>query len=200
MVRFQDAPQRRREINPDGLEILVHSRLEHFKNIDTVLRGFQQFCEQSSGAHHLHVVGEGREREFLEGLARDLALTRRVTFHGYLPEEELSRVYERCDVRTLLTLDEPFGMVFPEAAARGLLLIGPDHGGPLEILEGGALGWCVPALSSEALCVALQEVRALSACDVARRRRAADRSCRERFGREAIGHRLSELLVEACPV
>jgi glycosyltransferase involved in cell wall biosynthesis len=145
-------------------------------------------------------VGEGREREFLEGMTRDLALTKRVTFHGYLPDEELSRVYERCDVLTLLTLDEPFGMVFPEAAARGLLLIGPDHGGPLEILEGGELGWCVPALSSEALCSALEEVSRLTSCDVARRRRAADRSCRERFGRDAIGRRLNELLLEACLV
>jgi len=64
-------------------------------------------------------------------------------FHGFLPEAELRRVYEACQVMATLPLDEPFGMVLPEAAVRGLLLAGvarqegrsvPDRG---EDEEGG---------------------------------------------------------------
>jgi glycosyltransferase involved in cell wall biosynthesis len=117
-----------------------------------------------------------------------------VRFHGYLPEQDLKSVYETCDVFALLTLDEPFGMVYPEAAAKGLLLVGPDHGGPLEILAGGAHGWTIDAFSPEALCEALEQIWSLDDAEVDRRREAADRACRDRFGLAAVGPLLMQLL------
>ena len=38
------------------------------------------------------------------------------SLHGFLPHDSLRSLYERCDVLALLPLDEPFGMIFPEAA------------------------------------------------------------------------------------
>ena len=81
-------------------------------------------------------------------------------------------------------------MVFPEAAARGLLLIGPDHGGPLEILDDGRLGWCVDAFSPDALAQALSQVASLSDAEADRRRAAADQACRARFAATVIGPQL----------
>jgi glycosyltransferase involved in cell wall biosynthesis len=90
--------------------------------------------------------------------------------------------------------DEPFGMVFPEAAARGLLLVGPDHGGPAEILDGGQIGTVVDACSGEALCDAMDRAFRMSDTEADRAREQADRSCRARFGVEAVGKRLLQLL------
>lgn len=193
VVRFPEGGRSRRGLDRSGLQVLVHSRLEVLKNIDTVIRGFAQFQATNPGAR-LQIVGEGAHRPRLEALAKELLAQGSYRFHGYLPDEELRVVYEGCDVFALLTLDEPFGMVYPEAAAKGLLLIGPDHGGPLEILDGGRLGWAVDAFSPEALAEAMAEIWSLEDADIERRRDLADRACRSRYGIEAIAPQLKALL------
>jgi glycosyltransferase involved in cell wall biosynthesis len=193
IVRFPTGGRSRAGLNRAALGVLVHSRLETLKNIDTVVRGFAAFRAQQTGAH-LHVVGEGPARASLEALAANHLPGDAFTFHGYLPDDALRRVYDECDVFALLPLDEPFGMVFPEAAAKGLLLIGPDHGGPLEILDGGRLGWCVDAFSPDALAQALSQVVYMSDAEVDRRRAAADHSCRARYALEVIGPQLRRVI------
>ncbi len=189
IVRFPAGGRSRTGLDRQRLGVLVHSRLELVKNIDTVIRGFAAFQPTCPGAH-LHVVGEGPARESLQELAAQLLPAGTFTFHGYLPDSTLRRVYDACDVFALLPLDEPFGMVFPEAAAKGLLLIGPDHGGPLEILDDGRLGWCVDAFQPLALAQALSEVAGLSDAEADRRRAAVDSACRARFSEEVVGPQL----------
>jgi glycosyltransferase involved in cell wall biosynthesis len=96
----------------------------------------------------------------------------------------------------LLPVDEPFGMVFPEAAAHGLLLVGPDHGGPLEILDGGRFGWVCDAFSPEQLAEAFARIWALDDATVDRRREEADRACRARYAVDVVGPQLLRLLRE----
>jgi glycosyltransferase involved in cell wall biosynthesis len=196
IVRFPEGGRNRSGLERSVRRVLVHSRLEVLKNIDTVIRGFHQFQAASPVPCELHVVGAGPFRAQLEALAADLCLADSIRFHGYLSDEELRQVYEACDVFALLTLDEPFGMVYPEAAAKGLLLVGPDHGGPLEILDGGRLGWAVDAFSPEALAGALLEIWSMDDAEVDRRRSAADQACRSRYGIGAVGPQLMALLEE----
>ena len=197
IVRFPEGGRNRAGLERSVRRVLVHSRLEVFKNIDTVIRGFAAFQAASPVPCELHVVGAGPFLHRLEALAGEVCPAGTVRFHGYLPDEDLRRVYEACEVLALLTLDEPFGMVYPEAAAKGLLLVGPDHGGPMEILDGGRLGWTVDAFSPAALAGALEEIWGLDDAEVDRRRKAADRACRSRYGVEAVGPQLMALLSEA---
>jgi glycosyltransferase involved in cell wall biosynthesis len=97
-------------------------------------------------------------------------------------------------VFALLPVDEPFGMVFPEAAARGLLLVGPDHGGPLEILDGGRLGFSCDPFSPEAVAEAFRRIWRLADSEVDARRVAADDACRERFSAGVIGPQILRAL------
>jgi glycosyltransferase involved in cell wall biosynthesis len=197
IVRFPEGGRNRAGLERSVRRVLVHSRLEVLKNIDTVIRGFAAFQSASPVPCELHVVGAGPFLNRLETLAGSLCPAGSIRFHGYLPDEELRRVYEACDVFALLTLDEPFGMVYPEAAAKGLLMVGPDHGGPMEILDGGRLGWVVDAFSPEALAEALEQIWSLDDAEVDRRREAADRACRARYGVETVGPQLMGLLSEA---
>lgn len=173
------------QLDQAGLRVLTHSRMEPMKNLAMVLRGFHHFSSRHPGAHELHVVGEGPEEATLRALARSLGIESSVHFHGFLPQPELEAVYARCEVMALLPADEPFGMVFPEAAQRGLLIMGPDHGGPLEILEGGALGWPLDIFSPEPLAEAFVEAWRLPASEVLRRRERAAFACRSRYAPEA---------------
>jgi len=119
-----------------------------------------------------------------------------VMFHGFLAPADLRRVYAVCDVFALLPTDEPFGMVFAEAAAQGLLLVGPDHGGPLEILDGRRLGWPCDAFAPTALAEVLAAIWSSDAATLDRRRAEADRACRARYAPDVVGPVLLDLLRE----
>lgn len=177
-----------------GLAVLAHSRVEPLKNLDTVVRGFAAFRRAHAGAHRLHVVGEGSALGGLRALAESLGAAAAVHFHGFLAEGELAAVYDACDVFAALPLDEPFGMVFPEAALRGLLVVGPDHGGPREILDGGRLGWTVDPLAPAALAGALAEAWGLPHGAADRRRAALADACRARYAPAAVLPRLRAAL------
>jgi glycosyltransferase involved in cell wall biosynthesis len=166
------------------------------KNVAMILLAFHAFCAQHPGGHELHVVGEGSDETNLRALATQLGLDSAIHFHGFLEQEALEAVYARCEVMALVPVDEPFGMVYPEAAQRGLLLMGPDHGGPLEILEGGALGWTVDIFSPEPLADALAEAWQLSASEVDRRREQAAKACRSRYSPQATLPSLLAQLVD----
>ena len=194
-VLREEGAARRRGIRRDGLQVLVQTRLEAVKNVETVLAGFAAFARSHAGSH-LHVVGEGGDAERLREVAGELA-PGRVTFHGFLDDDRLETVRDACDVFALLPVDEPFGMVFTEAMAQGLLCIGPDHGGPQEILEGGAVGWTVDAFSAEQVAAALAEVAALPDGAADARRRAARASVRGRFSAAAMVGALSAVVREA---
>ena len=178
-----------------GLHVLAHARLEAMKNIDAVLRGFARFRARVPGAHVLHVVGTGVFGDPLREVAAELGLGDAVRWHGYLPDAALAEVYARCDVLALLPFDEPFGMVFPEAALQGLLLIGSDHGGPAEILDGGALGWAVDAFEPDAITDALDEVWRLPDGEADRRRTEAAAACRARYSMAAVRPQLVAALL-----
>lgn len=194
VVSFPFASPPRQGLRRGGLQVLTLARLGRLKNVETVLRGFARYAARAGSRARLHVVGDGEDRRRLEALALALGLARTVQFHGTLDPirdaQRLEALYAACDVFALLPLDESFGMVFPEAAARGLLLIGPDHGGPVEILEGGRFGACLPAFDPEALAEALRALDELTDPEVDRRREAADQACRMRYAPAAVMPRL----------
>jgi glycosyltransferase involved in cell wall biosynthesis len=123
-----------------------------------------------------------------------LGLKEAVRFHGFLGDVELEALSACCDVFACVPLDEPFGMVFPEAMTRGLLVLGPNHGGPFEILDGGKLGEIVDPLDPEAIADGLARIGTLSNLDADARRSAAAASVRQRFSRRATLDRMTRLL------
>lgn len=194
-IEIIEGSRRTTGMDEAGLRVLVHSRLEWSKNIEVVLLAFAAFRTRFPGAHELHVVGTGRERDRLAETAREQGIGAAVRFHGFLSAPDLEALYARCEMMALLPADEPFGMVYPEAAMRGLLLAGPDHGGPLEILDGGALGWALDIFSPEPLADAFAEAWRLPAAEVTRRRERAATACRDRYGPESTLGRMAAQLI-----
>jgi len=77
------------------------------------------------------------------------------------------------------------------------LCIGPDHGGPLEILEEGQQGWAVDAFAAEQLAAALDEASALANGEADVRRASALASVKARFSTDAMVSSLRAVLREA---
>lgn len=192
MVRFAESAPRRSGIRRMAPQILVQTRLGIPKNIDTLIRGFAIFRKVHPNAV-LHVVGNGARRKSLEKVANQEA-PGNVRFHGYLQQDALDALSAQCDVFAFAPVDEPFGMVYPEAASRGLLLVGSDHGGPREILEGGAIGELCDPFDAESIASALKRTIALTDVEADHRRSAADASVRARFGADEVGRQLEQFL------
>ena len=192
MVRFPERRLTAKGLRGPGLQLLLISRLGDPKNTDLVLRGFAAFASRFPESR-LHIVGEGPSRPRLEALARE-SCPGKALFHGFLDEAALDALRAACDAYVQLPLDEPFGMVFPESAGAGLLLIGPDHGGPMEILEGGALGACVDAFAPGALAEALARLASMPEAEVEALRARADAACRARYSESVVGPALEAFL------
>ena len=182
-------------LDRSSLKILVQTRLTALKNVETLLEGFLLFARTHPKAE-LHIAGTGPSRPSLEATAQAGDPEANILFHGFLADGELEALRRRCDVYALLPLDESFGMVFPEAAAQGLLLVGPDHGGPYEIMEEGRLGWPCDAFSPEAVSRAFEAICDCTDAELDERRHQADQSCRARFAASVLGPRLLALLRE----
>jgi alpha-1,6-mannosyltransferase len=141
---------------------------------------------------HLHVAGDGPQRRALEALAARIA-PGLVTWHGHVSREAADALAARCDIFALVPVDEPFGMVFPEAAARGLLLVGPDHGGPAEVLDG--IGETCDAFSPDAVADGVRRVLALDDAALSARRHAADAQVRARYAPAVVFPALARVLL-----
>jgi glycosyltransferase involved in cell wall biosynthesis len=193
MVTFPERPARAPGMSRDGLRVLSVTRLQWEKNLDTLLDGFAVY-RRSDPRATLDIVGTGPTLEPLRAMATTLGLTECVRFHGFLSDAALGELAARSDVFACLPLDEPFGLIFPEAIARGLLVLGPDHGGPVEILDGGRLGELVDPLDPQAIADGFSRLARLSDAEADARRELADAACRARFSPSVVGARLVELL------
>jgi glycosyltransferase involved in cell wall biosynthesis len=178
----------------EGLKVLSLTRLHWVKNLDTLVEGFAAFRSRHDARAELHLVGDGPLKSTLVRRVEDLGLNGSAHVHGFLGDDELAALSALCDVFACVPLDEPFGMVFPEAMTRGLLVLGPNHGGPFEILDGGKFGEVVDPLDPEAVADGFARIRSLSNADADARRTRAAASVRQRFSRQATIERMNRLL------
>ncbi|MEA2154440.1 MAG: hypothetical protein QOE11_580 [Solirubrobacteraceae bacterium] len=106
------------------------------RNAD-VLRAIALLGDRHPRLRHL-VIGDGPERESLRALASELGIAGRVRFAGQLePAEALLRT-RRASLLAMPSTDEAFGMVYVEAMAGWLPVIGArGEAGPEEIAAAG---------------------------------------------------------------
>lgn len=137
-------------------EVVVSAgRLTAQKDFETLLRAFALVREERDT--YLVVLGEGEERDALEGLADELGIGGRVSFPGFDPNPYAW--FARADLFVLSSAWEGFGIVLIEAMACGCPVVSTDcPSGPAEILEHGRHGRLVPVGDAPALARAMIHV------------------------------------------
>jgi glycosyltransferase involved in cell wall biosynthesis len=93
------------------------------------------------GADAVEVHGGSFTAE-LRALAAELGLSDRVVFTG--ERSDVARLMAACDVFTLPSFEEPFGLVYLEAMAMRRPVVGVDNGGTPEVVEHGRAGLLAP--------------------------------------------------------
>lgn len=125
-------PQRKKHITHGGrIELICVSRLLKRKGIDLLLLALSDLKAVN---WRLTVIGKGNFETDLKTLTKRLKLQQKVRFLGYIPNEELYLHYQRSDIFVLPSLTESFGIVFAEAMACGLPVIGTTVGGIPEVV------------------------------------------------------------------
>jgi phosphatidylinositol alpha-1,6-mannosyltransferase len=138
--------------------LLTVARLVARKGIDRVLHALSFLRTQHRlPANWLYVIaGHGPEQQRLRALSVELGLSEHVRFTGFVADDDLPGLYNAADVFILANRDlqgdtEGFGLVFLEASACGLPVIGGGEGGTGDAIESGVTGLRVDAEDVAAL-------------------------------------------------
>ncbi len=127
------APERRAD---RPMSVLFVGRLDAEKNIDQLLRALAPLPHVRAD-----LVGDGTRRGELEGLAGELGITDRVTFHGFIPDTELVHRYAEADVFCMPGTAELQSLATMEAMAAGLPVIAADALALPHLVDHGGNGY-----------------------------------------------------------
>jgi glycosyltransferase involved in cell wall biosynthesis len=161
-------------------------RLTAAKNLDVAVHAVEHLPEAT-----LLVIGDGEERQRLEGLAGE-----RVLFLGAQPRAEVLGLLATADVAVLPSAWENFPHAAVEALAMGTPVVATRVGGVPEIIRDGENGILVPAGDEAAFTDAVARVLH----DDALRLRLAEAAAPSvsRFAADAVYGELERLLREAA--
>ena len=140
--------------------LLTVARLGPRKGHDMVLRAVAKLGGEFPGLKYL-IVGDGPEETKLRQLAGELGISERVTFAGFVPQDQLPDYYRLCDVMVMPNREqagdkEGFGMTFLEASAAGKPAIGGRSGGASEAVSDGVTGLIVEPTDLDQLTAAIR--------------------------------------------
>lgn len=129
---------------------------ERYKGFDEVLEVLPELKKEIPDLAYL-ILGDGTDKKRLQEKARDLHLTDCVVFAGFVPEKEKRDHYRLADVYVMPSSGEGFGIVFLEAMACGIPVIGSKIDGSREALQEGKLGVLVNPANPEEIKKAIIE-------------------------------------------
>lgn len=133
--------------------VLAAGRLTIQKDFPTLIKAFNMI---KTDITRLVILGEGKYRNELEDLIKELGLEEHVSLPGFA--DNPYAYMAKADVFVLSSKIEGFANVLVEAMACGTTVISTDcPSGPSEILDGGKYGKLVPAGNIERLAEAINE-------------------------------------------
>jgi phosphatidylinositol alpha-1,6-mannosyltransferase len=136
------------DVRRHGPVLLTVGRLVTRKGHDRVISALPKIRDRIPAVEYV-IVGTGSEERRLRRLAEEMGVTSVVRFIGSVPHHATRSYYEKCDVfihpnRELENGEvEGFGIVFLEASATGVPVIGGNSGGTPDAIQNGITGYLV---------------------------------------------------------
>ncbi|HLP91121.1 MAG TPA: glycosyltransferase family 1 protein [Nostocaceae cyanobacterium] len=151
-------------IDSDTKLVLYVGRFDPRKGIETLVRAVRQ--SQFYGQKLKLIVGggstpgnsDGRERDRIEGIIKELGMDECASLPGRLSQDILPTYYAAADVSVVPSHYEPFGLVAIEAMASGTPVIASDVGGLQFTVVNEQTGLLVPPQNVEAFSNAIDRI------------------------------------------
>jgi glycosyltransferase involved in cell wall biosynthesis len=202
-IPLEEFPFRERAFPQDGRWRFVQAgRLIDKKGMPITLRAFAVFLQQYPNAT-LTIAGEGPLLDELQGLARELGIEARVSFTGFISQEQLREIHYRSHIFVHPSQtghdgnQEGIPNSMLEAMATGLPVFATVHGGIPEAIKNGVSGVLVPERDDEALARALLNA-AQDLSFMSRIARAGAATVRKNFDLSTQAERLEEIYLQAA--
>lgn len=144
-------------------KLLFVGRLVRNKGVKYLCEAFRLLSLKYNNMH-LDIIGDGPERAMLEEYIHESKLEDIVTFVGWVQASELPKYYAKADVFVGPSIEdengakEALGLVFAEASAMGLPVVGSDVGGIKDVVKNRVTGLLVPQKDPQALSQALEYI------------------------------------------
>jgi len=139
--------------------VLSVSGLHGSKGIDLNLRALTKVVGKHTDAIYV-IVGKGPERHYLEQLVNKLDLEAYVEFVGEVPHRKAIEYMSVCDIFSLPSWKEGFGIVYLEAMAHGKPVIGVRGEGIEDVITDGETGFLVTPRDVDSLAKTLNRLLA----------------------------------------
>lgn len=148
----------RKTPRPEGKFVIVSvkSLAQNYGN-EYIIRAFHQVTLKNPQLDcSLELVGKGPHKEMLQSLAQELGIADKVHFRGFLPNIELPKFFQGCNIALYMSNSESFGVSAIEAMACECPVVASDADGFTEVIEDAKTGFIVPRKDYMAAAAAIQ--------------------------------------------
>ena len=137
---------------PEDILAGTAARFDAVKDLSTMLRGFAAAAKEEPRLR-LILAGTGAEEDALRAFAKELGVSDRVHFTGWLSDTDA--LYANLDICLLTSLSETFPYALTDAAKYRVPVIATAVGGVPELVEDGVHGLLMPPGDTAALAAGL---------------------------------------------
>ncbi|WP_036483489.1 glycosyltransferase [Myxosarcina sp. GI1] len=190
------------DIDSDAKVVFYAGRFDPRKGIETLVRAVGKLDLERYANFKLIIAGgstsgqkDGREKERIEGIVRELELETVTTFVGQLEHSTLASYYAAADVCVVPSHYEPFGLVAIEAMAAGTPVVASAVGGLQYTVVDRETGFLAPPKNEEAFANAISRILDDSQ-ERDRLGKAAKKRVKSQFSWTGVAKQLDELYLE----
>ena len=116
---IEDIPKNVSKLNTKNL--ISIGRLAKEKGVTDLIELFKELKEKNPKEnYHLHLVGDGAERNKVVDMIYRYDLTKDITVHGYLKKKDINVLFKDTSLYLMTSYTESFGLVLVEAMAYGI--------------------------------------------------------------------------------
>lgn len=145
----------------DGVKRFVFvGSLYELKNVDITLRALHK--ARAGRDYVFDIVGSGAENDNLNHLVEELGMADHVMFHGQMKRDDAQQVVRNADCFIMVSSREAFGLVYVEAMAKGLIVVGTEGQGIDGIVKHGENGFLCKARDVDGLAEVINHIVGLS--------------------------------------
>jgi glycosyltransferase involved in cell wall biosynthesis len=135
---------------PESRSVILYvGRLDREKRIELIMHALPQII--GSVDAHLALAGTGKLRAEFEHVAEEMGIRGRVTFTGFVPDQDLPNLYRMADLFVIAGIAELQSIVTMEAMASGLPVIAVNAVALPELVHDGENGYLFPDGDSQTL-------------------------------------------------